>query len=719
MFKAFLRWVLSLLYKVEVKGAEYLEQFSERTVVVSNHTSLLDALLFYAFLPVPATFAINTYIAQSWMGRVGGVFTHLFPLDPANPLSIRALIRRVEKGGCVVIFPEGRITVTGSLMKVYHGPGLVAERSRATVVPIRIDGAQYTPFSRLRGRVRLSWFPKITLNIQPPRCIYVDETFIGRARRERAGNLLADLMSELMFETANLEQTLVERLLEARRIHGGAHIVAEDINRKPLNYNTLITRAVVLGKELARHCGDDEAVGILLPSTLATVATFWGLQFYGRVPAMLNYTVGAQGMISACETARLRCVVTSRRFIDQAKLSEAVAALGEKVELIYLEDVAATIGWQGKLVGLIKSRLDRQLLALSQKNGSHDAGRRAVVLFTSGSEGVPKGVVLSHRNLLANIQQLVSRIDFNAQDVALNALPLFHSFGLTAGMVMPITSGVRVFFYPSPLHYRVVPEVSYEINATILFGTNTFLAGYARFADPYDFYSLRYVFAGAEKLQEEVRRTWLDKFGVRIFEGYGATETSPVISGNTPLAYSPGTVGRLMPGMQYRLLTVPGLTEGQRLQVRGPNVMLGYLLHANPGVLVPPVTELGEGWYDTGDIVTIDEKGFVRICGRAKRFAKIAGEMVSLTSVEVLASKVWPGALHAAIAIADERKGEQVVLLTTAKGADRSELLRQAQSDGVAEISVPKQLRHVANMPVLGTGKIDYVAAAALVASNS
>ncbi len=707
MLKTMLRWLLLKLYRVELRGAEHLDNFSERTMVVANHTSFLDALLFYAFLPVTATFAINTYVARSWMGRAAGWFCSLFPLDPANPLSIRALIRRVEQGGCVVIFPEGRITVTGSLMKVYHGPGLVAERSRATVLPIRIDGAQYTPFSRLSGRVRLSWFPKITLNVQAPRCLYVDGRYRGRARREEAGRQLTDLMAELMFETANKDQTLVERLLEARRLHGGAHIVAEDVTRRPWTYNTLITRAAVLGAQLAKRSEAQETLGLLLPSTLATVATFWGLQLHGRVPAMLNYTVGAQGMRSACDTAVLRRVITSRQFIEKAKLQEAVAELAEKVELIYLEDIAATIDWMDKLTGWVQSRFDRGLLRLAHR----DAKQRAVVLFTSGSEGVPKGVVLSHRNLSANIHQLVSRIDFNAQDVALNALPLFHSFGMTAGMLLPLTSGVRVFFYPSPLHYRVIPEVAYDINATILFGTNTFLGKYAQFADPYDFYSLRYVFAGAEKLQEEVRRIWSDKFGVRIFEGYGATETSPVIAGNTPLANRPGSVGRLMPGIEYRLLKVPGLDEGQRLQVRGPNVMLGYLLSDRPGVLVPPVTELGAGWYDTGDIVTIDAEGFVRICGRAKRFAKVAGEMVSLTSVEVLASKVWPKALHAAIAIPDARKGEQVVLLTTAAGAERAALLAQAQADGIGEINVPRQLRHVANMPVLGTGKIDYVAA--------
>ncbi|NOX91590.1 MAG: AMP-binding protein [Gammaproteobacteria bacterium] len=713
MFKALLRQVLKTLYRVEVKGTGHLDQFSERTLVVANHTSFLDAVLLYAYLPVSATFAINTYIARRWIGRLANVIGNLFPIDPTNPLSIRALIRRLQKGGTVVIFPEGRITVTGSLMKIYPGPGLVAERSRATILPVRIEGAQYTPFSRLRGRVRLSWFPKITLNVQAPRCLYIADEYRGRRRREQAGRLLSELMAEMMYNTANTNQTLVERLLDARRIHGGSHIIAEDINRTPLSYNSLITRSVVLGRQLLKYCDGDDTPGILLPGTLATVATFWGLQFHNKIPAMLNYTAGAQGMISACETARLHRVITSRRFVQQAKIEKAVEALGKKVELIYLEDVAATIGLFDKLLGLAKSRFDRWLL----RDARHDASQRAVILFTSGSEGTPKGVVLSHHNLLANIQQLMSRIDFSAQDIALNALPLFHSFGLTAGMILPLTSGVRVFFYPSPLHYRVVPEVAYEINATLLFGTNTFLAGYARFANAYDFYSLRYVFAGAEKLQNEVRHTWQDKFGVRIFEGYGATETSPVIAGNAPLANRPGTVGQLMPGMEYRLLNVPGLKEGQRLHVKGPNVMQGYLFHDNPGVLVPPSSELGDGWYDTGDIVTIDNDGFVRICGRAKRFAKIAGEMVSLTSVEVLASKVWPDALHAAIAIPDPKKGEQVILLTTTDTADRTALLAQAKNDGHAEISVPRKVVHIDKMPVLGTGKIDYVSANKLAAA--
>ena len=713
MFKIVLRWVLTKLYNIEIKGSEHLRHFSERTMVVANHTSFLDAVLLYAFLPVPATFAINTFVANSWIGRFASRFGQLFPLDPSNPLSIRALIRRLQKGGCVVIFPEGRITVTGALMKVYPGPGLVADRAQATILPIRIEGAQYTPFSRMRGHVRLRRFPKITLDVQAPRCLSVAEHYRGRKRREQAGKLLSDIMTDMMYETANKEQTLVERLIEARRIHGGSHLIAEDITRTPLSYNSLITRSLILGCKLVKHTGSEKTVGVLLPNTLATVATFWGLQLRGKVPAMLNYTVGAQGMISACETAQLNYVVTSRRFIQQAKLNEAVNTLSKKVTIIYLEDVVEQIGWFDKFLGFAQSRFDSVLQNLTPQ----DPNQTAVILFTSGSEGTPKGVVLSHRNLVSNIQQLVTRIDFNAQDKALNALPLFHSFGLTAGMILPMTSGVRTFFYPSPLHYRVIPEVAYEIGATLMFGTNTFLAGYARFANTYDFYKLRYVFAGAEKLQDEVCHTWQEKFGVRIFEGYGATEASPVIAGNSPLSNRPGTVGQLMPGIEYRLEDVPGLEEGKRLFVRGPNMMQGYLLHDNPGELVPLYNNSNNGWYDTGDIVTIDNDGFVSICGRAKRFAKVAGEMVSLTSVESLASKVWPNALHAAIAIPDARKGEQVILLTTLDKADRSTIVTQAKSEGIAEISVPKKVISITNMPVLGTGKIDYVSASKLAAA--
>jgi len=341
-----------------------------------------------------------------------------------------------------------------------------------------------------------------------------------------------------------------------------------------------------------------------------------------------------------------------------------------------------------------------------------------VVLFTSGSEGTPKGVVLSHTNLIANRYQVAARIDFSPSDIVLNALPLFHSFGLTGGLLIPLLSGAKTFLYPSPLHYRIVPLLAYDINATILFGTDTFLTGYARMAHAYDFYSLRFVCAGAEKVKEETRRVYADRFGVRIFEGYGTTETAPVLAMNTPLYSKGGTVGRLLPGMTARLAPVPGIEDGGRLSVTGPNVLMGYLKADHPGQLEVPETDETGRWHDTGDIVAMDEEGFLTIKGRAKRFAKIAGEMVSLGAVEDLAIKTWPDEAHAALNMPDDKKGEQIVLLTTRKQARVEELQHMLKQRGLPELMLPKRLVYVEALPLLGSGKTDYVAAKALLAGT-
>lgn len=710
LLRLVLRMLLQVLYRVRVNGIEHYREASNRALLVANHTSFLDAVLLAVFVPDRLTFAIDTRVARRWWVRP---FLHLvdaFPLDPTNPYSLKSLIRYIEQDRRAAIFPEGRITVTGSLMKIYPGPGLVADKSGAMVLPVRIEGAQYTPFSRLRGRVRLRWFPAITLTFLPPRRLHIPVDVRGRDRRRLAGKLLADLMTEMMFATSNYRRTLFETLLDARRIHGGRHVVAEDIERKPITYNQLILRCSIFADITARETKRGEVVGIMLPNALGAVIAFFALHARGRVPAMLNYTMGPQSLVSACETARIRRVYTSRRFVQIAKLERVIAVLSEYVTVIYLEDVRSQVSLSMKLKGLLAARF-AGFLHRHQKVHPSDP---AVVLFTSGSEGMPKGVVLSHVNLLANRDQIAARVDFSAQDIILNALPLFHSFGMTAGTLLPLFSGIKVFFYPSPLHYRIVPEMAYDINATILFGTNTFLAGYARFAHPYDFYSVRYAFAGAEKLKEETRRVWTDKFGVQVFEGYGATETSPVLATNTPIDNKPGTVGRLLPGITYQLEPVPGV-QGGRLSVCGPNVMLGYLKHEKPGVLQPPSSTRGSGWYDTGDIVTIDPEGFVTICGRAKRFAKIAGEMVSLGVVEELAARTWPESQHACVTVPDPQKGEQLVLLTTRLQAGRAELATRARAEGVGELQVPKRIVYINAMPLLGSGKTDYPAVTALV----
>ncbi|WP_231735559.1 acyl-[ACP]--phospholipid O-acyltransferase [Novosphingobium sp. CCH12-A3] len=702
LFKDVIRLTLRVLYRVEVSGMEHMPRAGERAVVVVNHVSFLDGVLLGAFLPGKPTFAVNTQIARSvWIKPFLKLF-RAFPVDPTNPMAAKAMVKAVKEGRTLVIFPEGRITRTGALMKVFDGPGMVADKAEAPIIPVRLDGPQYTRFSRMQGKVRLRWFPKITLTVLPPRHFAIEGEMTARQRRAIAGRRLYDEMSTMMFATSDTDRTLFSALAEARAIHGGKALVVEDVKREPMSYDKLFAATTLLGKRLARDTALGEAVGLLMPNVNGAIAAFFALQAIGRVPAMLNFTVGAANMRSACATAAIRTVVTARAFVDQAKLHDVVAALeADGLRIVWLEDIGATIGTFEKLRALLgASSAEHRHLKLGI---SPDAP--AVILFTSGSEGVPKGVVLTHRNLLSNCGQLAARIDFNASDIVLNALPVFHSFGLTGGTLLPLLSGIRVVLYPSPLHYRIVPALAYDANATIMFGTDTFLSGYARMAHSYDFYSLRYIFAGAEKVRDETRRTYADKFGLRIFEGYGATEAAPVIAVNTPMHFMAGSVGRALPAIETRLETVPGIEEGGRLYIRGPNVMAGYYLASDPGKLQPPL----EGWHDTGDIVTIDEAGFITIRGRAKRFAKIGGEMVSLPAVEGYAARCWPGFDHAVVTRPDPKKGEQLVLFTTATAAEHKALQGWAKANGVTELMVPRDIRVVEALPVLGTGKLDYV----------
>jgi acyl-[acyl-carrier-protein]-phospholipid O-acyltransferase / long-chain-fatty-acid--[acyl-carrier-protein] ligase len=704
LLKSVMRVILRLLYRVEIHGLEHARAAMPHAVIAANHTSFLDGLLLGAFLPGDPVFAVDTFIAKKWYAKPFLAVVNAFPVDPTNPLSIRAMIRAVEAGSACMIFPEGRITTTGGLMKIYEGPAVIAERTKAALVMVRIEGAEFTPFSRLAGKVRQRWFPRVRIRILPPRRLTSAEGITGRARRAALRRALRDEMVQSIFATAPIETTLFDALLEARQQHGGSHLIADDIEFKPLSYRGLITASYALGGVLARRTAHGERVGVLLPTSRASVVTFFGLQAEGRVPAMLNFSTGPAAAQSACTAAEIRLVVTARKFVEKAKLEPMVNALATQTTVLYLEDVRGEIGMFARLRALLRS------ISARPNHRRERANEPAVVLFTSGSEGTPKGVVLSHRNLLANRHQLAAVVDFNPRDIVFNALPVFHSFGLTGGLLLPLLAGVRVFLYPSPLHYRTVPELAYAVNATILFGTDTFLAGYARVADNYDFYSVRYVFAGAERVKAETRRVWSEKFGIRILEGYGATETAPALAVNTPMYFRAGTVGRLLPGIEYRVETVEGISEGGRLFVRGPNVMLGYLRAETPGVLDPPK----DGWYDTGDIVQFDAEGFVTIKGRAKRFAKVAGEMVPLGAVEELVARVWPSAMHAVVTAPDAKRGEQLVLITEQADAARAPLAAAAREAGLPEIFIPRAIVHVDKVPILGTGKVDYVSAGKL-----
>ena len=690
------------LFRVEIRGMENLPAPGTRMLIAPNHVSLIDGPLVHATLPIEASFAVDTGIAKAWWAKPFLRQIRHYTMDPTKPLAARDLIKLVAAGEPVVIFPEGRITVSGSLMKVYDGTAMIADKADAVVVPIRIEGAQRSYLSYLKnGEIKRSLFPKVTISILPPVKLAVDPALKGKARRNAAGAALQDVMIDAMVKNAMLNHTLFEGLAHAYRDRDTGKPIIQDALGTSLTYRKLILGAQVLSRKLEQGTNVGENVGVLLPNSAGVAVVFMALQTIGRVPAMLNFSAGVTNVQAAMKAAQVRTVLTSKAFIEKGKLDKLVAAIATEARVVYLEDIRTGIGLADKLSGLLAGTAPRV---------ARDANDPAVVLFTSGSEGTPKGVVLSHRNILANASQALARVDANGNDKVFNVLPVFHSFGLTGGMMMPLLAGIPIFMYPSPLHYRIVPELIYQTGATILFGTDTFLAGYARSAHAYDFRTLRLVLAGAEAVKDRTRQVYMERYGIRILEGYGVTETAPVLAMNTPMANRPGSVGRLSPLMEARLDPVPGIEEGGRLSVRGPNVMLGYLRAENPGMLEP----LPDGWHDTGDIVAIDAAGFITIKGRAKRFAKIAGEMVSLSVVETMAAALWPQAISVAVSIPDQRKGERIVLLTTQRDADRAAMQRQAKASGAPELAVPADIHVLDKVPLLGSGKTDYVAATTL-----
>lgn len=693
-----LQMAFRILFRLEVKGLEHLEAAGDRCVIAVNHFSFLDAPVILSIVDRKPVFAIDWQIAKAWWVRPFLGIARCYPMDPSKPMSTRGLIREVREGQRLVIFPEGRITVTGALMKVYDGAAMIADKSGAQIVPVRLEGLQRTPFTRVpKHLVRRSLFPKVRVTFLPPRKLSLAPALVGRKRRMAAGAALYDIMSDVAFRTTDIERTLIQALGKSVKNWGGARTLVEDPLTGALSGRKVLIGAALLGRKVMKFTTSGECVGLMLPNAAGAAVAFFAVQAAGRVPAMLNFSAGPANVIAACKAANLRTVLTSRAFIEKAKLSSLIAALESHVAIVYLDDMRASITTIEKLRAIFES--GRML----ERRTPDDP---AVVLFTSGSEGAPKGVALSHRNLLANVAQIMARFDVTPADVVFNVLPVFHSFGLTGGMLLPMLTGMKCYLYPSPLHYQQIPELIYATNSTVMFGTDTFLNGYARTANSYDFRSVRYLVAGAEPVKEATRRTYMEKFGVRILEGYGVTETSPVLAVNTPMFNRNGTVGRMMPGVEARLDPVPGIEEGGRLFVRGPNVMIGYFRADNPGVL----EETPDGWHDTGDIVAIDAQGFVSIKGRVKRFAKIAGEMVSLAAIEQMCAGLWNDEPLAVVSAPDARKGERLVLVTAKADAQRSVVQGHLKAKGAIELMIPSEIMIVPALPLLATGKTDFMA---------
>lgn len=713
---ALLRLLLRWLYGFRAYGEDVLKAPGP-VLLLPNHVSWFDWLFLGVCLDDDWRFVTSSKTAEtSPVHRWLMVSNRTFPVDPMSPYAARKMAEFLQTGGRLVLFPEGRISRTGSLMKLYDGTGFLLHKTGAKVITAYLRGAKWLPLSRNLDQKQ--WFPRVTAHfselLTPPKLEHTSNT----QARLRLTNWLRDRMICQQFEVemqsgaatvpAAIAETAarraghvaledVQRTLTYRRLMQGAALLADALN--PLLYVAAAPPPPAEPQAWKSEIGNRKSIGLLLPNTNALPVSLLALWSLGRVPAILNYTTGPAIMRACCELAGLKQVLTSRLFIQRAKLNLALLEAAG-VEFIYLEDVRAAIGTAQKLgaaLGLTRYGVPAAL-------GGEDT---AVVLFTSGSEGVPKGVELTHRNLLANVRQMLAVADMQDTERFFNALPLFHSFGLTGGLLLPLIRGGFTFLYPSPLHYRVVPTVLYERDTTVFLATNTFLNGYARKAHPYDFRALRYLFAGAEKTQEATIALWAQKYGVRVLEGYGATECSPGICLSTPLQCKSGSAGKFLPHLEWRLEAIEGVTEGGRLFVRGPNVMKGYL---NPDANAA-FQALG-GWYDTGDIVRVDDDGFVSILGRMKRFAKVSGEMVSLTAVEDALAGAFPEfglrCQTAVIARPDEEKGEKLIAVTNEPRLTLTQVREAVKAKGLSNLCVPREIIAVKEIPKLGTGKTNH-----------
>ncbi|MBQ9270898.1 MAG: AMP-binding protein [Alphaproteobacteria bacterium] len=685
-----------------------VNKLPQKGVYVVNHVSYLDPILLFAFLPGNPVFALGGHLYRRHWIRFLMQRADVIQFNPIEPTDIKKLIAKVDEGRLVVIFAEGRITEDGGLMKIYEAPGLVADKSKAPLIPVWIDGPQYGYFSKTKGHLPHRPLPKMRIYVGKPRSFKLKDEL--RRQRDHISNEVYMILREMGFEiNYNKNISLFAQLMKTAKVYSRTGWfskrprIIEDINRKQKSYKDIIVAAFALGRTFKKFTSHDENVGVLLPNAIATVCTFFGLSAFERTPVMINFSVGSKNMVSMCKTALVKSVITSKAFIVKGKLETAVEELEKAgIKIIYLEELAKKMSLFTKISAFISYKI---------KHIPHRIGgnKKAVIVFTSGSEGAPKAVLLSHANLIANVNQLAAIQTITYKDLLFNALPMFHSFGLMVGMLFPLFQGSKLFLYPSPLHYRVVAELVYELGATLMIGTDTFLRGYAKIAHPYDFHNVRLMYSGGEAAKPDTRSMWMEHCGIRMMEAYGSTECSPVMTANNGIFNKFGSIGKLLPGMQYRIEPVDGIDTGGELCVKGPNVMLGYYMPDNPGILVPPQN----GWYHTGDVVDLDEIGFFTIKDRIKRFAKIGGEMVSLNAVQDMvidATKEMLGEYnYGVVAIPHESKGEQIVLVTNNKSVTSSMLHDYVKANGMSELYLPRVILYHEKLPVFATGKSDNV----------
>ena len=670
---------------VEFKGFENV-YISQPTIFICNHISIEDFSLLEESLPKHIHIFIHEsevkQNAHTLRKRMVSTYRHF------NEKIIQEMETILSNNVPIFLFPEGKVSSSDMIMPIQKELAPLFRYPNLLVYPMHINGAPYIKSCPFRNDV-LKTVSHITVTLGRPfslsnRKVFSSDSYI---LNEIYQALHHQKYESLAKENVNLYNELVATVKNSENPNAE---IKDEFNS--LSYKKFLISVNVLGTRFEKLFEEEDRVGTLLPTSLGYALTLFSLFKAGKTPALLNFTMGSQTLLDCCETANLTSILTSKEFVRKANLEEVIQILSKEYRIYYLEDIKSQLTSSEKIIGLADSKRYKRIKYHNSE----------IVLFTSGSENKPKGVILTHDNIYNNIQQLISTLHLKPNDKFMNVLPMFHSFGMTVGCILPILFGVHVFLYPSPISYKTIPQVIYEENSTLLFGTSTFFQHYGNFAEKHYFQKLRYVIAGAEKLKEEVKQTWSSKFGIRIIEGYGVTEASPVLSLNRPTTHEDGSVGQILPGMEYQIEPVEGIVNGGNLLVKGPNIMRGYLLYEKGFV---PHT----GWYRTGDVVEINETEHIFIKARLKRFAKIGGEMVSLNTVEQMAIDCFGDTQYASVSIPDKRKGERIILFTTNEDIKERALKKFIKEQKQSNLLVPYKIEYIEEIPILGTGKTDYV----------
>jgi acyl-[acyl-carrier-protein]-phospholipid O-acyltransferase/long-chain-fatty-acid--[acyl-carrier-protein] ligase len=707
-------WMLThSIYRIKVEGRDNIPERGG-ALFVCNHVSFVDALLVQAATDRPLRCIMFKDIYEHRVVKPFAKIARHIPISsqqrPREMIaSLKLASEAIQNGEIIVIFAEGQITRIGQMLPFRRGFERIMKDVDAPIIPICLDNVWGSIFSFEKGR--FLW--KVPRYFPYPVTVSFGKPLPATATPFEVRQAVQDLNADSWNTRRRLLWPLHRAFVRKAHRHPFRFFMA-DGRTKRLNFGAALTRTVFLARRLRETWRDQEMVGILLPPSVPGALVNYAAMLSGKVPVNLNYTANDQVLASCAAQCQLKTVVTSKTFLEKVKLTVPAQA-------VFLEDLAAKPRLGEKLVALALSHLlpPKPLeRALSGKTASLDD--LATIIFSSGSTGDPKGVMLTHWNIRSNVEQLGQTFAFNSRDKIVGILPFFHSFGFTATIAAPAALGCGVVFHPTPLDARAIGELVRTYRCTFLLATPTFLQLYLRSCEPEDFGSLQYVVTGAEKLPDRLAQAFEDKFGIRPLEAYGATECSPAVAVNThdfraagfrQVGAKRGKIGHPLPAITVRIVdpdTQQPLPVGQPglMLVRGPNVMKGYLGKPDKTAEV-----LRDGWYVTGDIAALDEDGFLQITDRLTRFSKIGGEMVPHIKVEEKLHELagCTEQCFAVTGVPDEKKGERLVVLHTLPDDKLQPVTESLAASDLPNLWKPRpdQFFHIEKLPYLGTGKLD------------